>query len=179
MARRRSAALTGLACLSLLALLGACAREGQDEMSWARAALARNERLELVAADREGRQFTVRIKDTGELRIVRLDELMAGPALPAAQASPAPARAGTATPAATPETSSLARTGEAAAAADSGLTPAQPAAQTGASVPEVAGGRVLEAGPGYTIKAAAAAAPAAVTRPERPVTRAAPRRRPQ
>jgi hypothetical protein len=41
----------------------------------------------------------------------------------------------------------------------------------------MAGGRVLEAGPGYTIKAAGAPTPAAEARPERPLTSAALERR--
>jgi len=56
-----------IACVGLL-VLAACGREGQDEMSWARAALERNKALEIVAADQQSHTFTVRLKDSGELR---------------------------------------------------------------------------------------------------------------
>ena len=79
MADAKSRALLAAGCLCCLAL-GACDRQGRDEMSWARAALARNERLEIVAADAQSRSFTVRIKDTGELRMVRADQLVGSPA---------------------------------------------------------------------------------------------------
>ena len=66
--------------LILLALAG-CTRaaKGPDEMQWARAALERNERLEVVASDPQGRTFSVRVKDSGQLRIVPLNQLVAGP----------------------------------------------------------------------------------------------------
>ena len=59
-----------------LVLLAACARGGQDEMSWARAALERNGQIEVVASDAQTRTFTVRVKDTGEVRIVHVDQLV-------------------------------------------------------------------------------------------------------
>src|SRR2546421_39813 len=89
MATVRYRDLRGAACLAVLAL-AACAQQGQDEMSWARAALARNDRIEVVAADQQSRTFTVRVKDTGELRMMRADELIAGPALRAKAPAPAP-----------------------------------------------------------------------------------------
>src|SRR5207302_1266885 len=75
-------ALRGAACLAVLAL-AACAQQGQDEMSWARAALARNDRIEVVSADQQSRTFTVRVQDTGELRLMRADGCARAP-------SPAP-----------------------------------------------------------------------------------------
>src|ERR1700682_5697065 len=60
----------GAACLALLAL-AACAREGEDKMGWARAALERNDRLEGVAAGPHSRTFTVRVADTGGVGRVR------------------------------------------------------------------------------------------------------------
>ena len=152
-------ALRGAACLAVLAL-AACAQQGQDEMSWARAALARNDRIEVVSADQQSRTFTVRVKDTGELRMVHADQLIAGPALPANARA---AAAGTAAPPAaapvTAEDSPLAGAGEAAVPQDANPQAAAPApAGTRA---DAAGGRVLKEGPGYTIKAASTAAPAA------------------
>lgn len=134
-------------------------------MSWARAALERNDRLEVVAADEQSRSFTVRMKDTGELRVVRADQMIGAAAAPAAglasaKTAPQPAAATPTNPAAPAEPLSAdtgtARAGEAA-------VPAQPVG-TGApaAVAEApGGGRVLKSGPGYSIKAAAAPTPTA------------------
>jgi len=156
----RYRALQVAACVTLVGL-AACAQEGQDEMSWARAALARNDRIEVVGADQQSRTFTVRVKDTGELRMLRADQLIAGPAL-AANAPPAAASAaGSGAPAAPVPVSAdngpVASAGEAAVPAEAGAPPAAlaPAGPTG-----TAGGRVLKEGPGYTIKAASSTAPA-------------------
>src|SRR5882757_7640586 len=73
MAIVRYRALQVAACFTLVGL-AACAQEGQDEMSWARAALARNDRIEVVGADQQTRTFTVRVKDTGELRVLCAQE---------------------------------------------------------------------------------------------------------
>jgi hypothetical protein len=132
--------------------LGACAQEGQDEMSWARAALARNDRIEVVGADQQSRTFTVRVKDTGELRMLRADQLIAGPAL----AANAPPAAGAAAPVPTAPIS--ADNGPVASAGEAAVSPGAAPARAPADTP---GGRVLKEGPGYTIKAASAAAPAA------------------
>ena len=160
MATVRYRALWGAACLALL-YIAACAREGQDEMGWARAALERNDRIEVVSADPQSRTFTVRVKDTGELRMVRADQVIAGPTLPAT-APAAATTAGTAAPAAsapvTAENGPV-RAGEAAAPADSNAQSGPPAAAAQAET--AGGGRVLKEGPGYTIKAASTAAPAA------------------
>ena len=83
----------GLAALTLAGVTG-CGKlglEGRDEMSWARAALERNDHLEVVAADLQTSTFTVRVKDTGELRMLRADQIVAGP--PGAIPSPAGASA--------------------------------------------------------------------------------------
>jgi hypothetical protein len=160
MAIVRYRALQVAACFTLVGL-AACAQEGQDEMSWARAALARNDRIEVVGADQQSRTFTVRVKDTGELRMLRADQLIAGPAL-AANAPPAAApAAGAAAPAATAPVSAdngpVASAGEAAVPPDASAPSAAPARAPA----DTAGGRVLKEGPGYTIKAASTAAPAA------------------
>ncbi|HEY0767386.1 MAG TPA: hypothetical protein VGD47_05485 [Steroidobacteraceae bacterium] len=160
----RYRALRGGTCLALLTL-AACARDGQDQMNWARAALERNDGIEVVAADQQSRTFTVRVKDTGELRMVRADQLIAAPSLPATAAAAAPAT--TAAPArAGADNGALASAGEAAAPADSNAQPAQPveAVQAATTAETAGGGRVLRAGPGYTIKAASTAAPAAGAR---------------
>jgi hypothetical protein len=79
--------------LFILALLGAtaCTREAPGgatapavtppadaRFGWAREALERNPRIEVLAADPQG-IFTVRLRESGALRTFRLDELVGGP----------------------------------------------------------------------------------------------------
>ncbi len=148
-------------CVTFLAL-AACARSGPDEMAWARSALERNTHIEIVATDPQSRTFTVRQKDTGELRMVHADELVGAAgaaAVPAAAAVTGPASAPpqpTATAAAnaavpaTQEPPAAGAAGGAAWVSENAPLPAQ--AQP--LHPAGTGGRVLEAGPGYSIKAA-------------------------
>jgi hypothetical protein len=146
-------------------MLAACGREGQDEMSWARAALERNSGVEVVAADQQTHTFTIRLKDSGELRTVRADQIIAfapgsatagttqpvdGKAVPAVATTAEPVAPGASDKAtaavAPPETQSEAparpKTLQASLAAQS------------AAQPDGEPGRVLESGPGYSIKAA-------------------------
>lgn len=53
--------------------------QAQGAMEWARAALARNPQVELVATDVNAQVFTVRNKQTGEVSAVKLNELAAAP----------------------------------------------------------------------------------------------------
>jgi hypothetical protein len=86
-------------CTVLLLALSACSKlgGGQDEMTWARDALDRNDHLQVVASDPQAKTFTVRVKESGKLVVVPLDQVIAGPqgvfdapAKPsAAEASPA------------------------------------------------------------------------------------------
>ena len=131
---------------SLVALLGlaACSKldSGQNnEMGWARAALERNDRIEVVAADSKAGTFTVRVKDTGELHVVRVDQLVATPP-GAATAS----QAGTAATAATPNA--------APPVASSDTPPAPAAAAAGAAAESADNG--APASPGEAARAAAA-----------------------
>ena len=218
-----------LATVALFSIT-ACGKLGlggsSDEMSWARAALERNDRVEIVAVDPATNTFTVRIKETGDLRMVRADQVVAGPpgapvsstgtpagsaVMPAAggtqsamadssQASASGANA----PASAGRANSVASAGQAASAGQSAAAPAQEDTQAAASasnappagsqsmmrqsnasasaphtgfqsepapaaeVPNpnsdvtsiTPGGRVLESGPGYAIKAASKSAPA-------------------
>ena len=170
MGKCRFRALAGFACVGLL-LLAACGREGQDEMSWARAALERNKALEVVAADQQTHTFTVRLKESGELRTVRAEEIVASPATAAADtARPLPATK----PSAAADAGSAEK---ALAQADSATTPGKAAAhpegevvrseplsltpQTAAVTDSTTGGRLLSSGPGYSITAAPVAGPAA------------------
>ncbi|HEX8784220.1 MAG TPA: hypothetical protein VF764_12655 [Steroidobacteraceae bacterium] len=167
MGKLRFVRVTGFACIGLL-LLAACGREGQNEMSWARAALERNKALEVVAADQQTRTFTVRLRESGELRTVRADEVVASlaSAPPAAVAAatrqnqqPGAAEGEAAEPAvAQADTASGAET---AAPAPAAVTRPDPVltSETSTDLAKVAPGRVLESGPGYSIAAAQAATP--------------------
>jgi hypothetical protein len=161
-------------CVTFLALT-ACARSAPDEMSWARSALERNNKIEIVATDPQSRTFTVRQKDTGELRMVHADELVgaagaaAAPGAPGAAASasaapPASTTAATAAVAPTPEPPAPSAAGGAAWVSESAPETAQVAQplHPGAGG---SGGRVLESGPGYSIKAASAVAAVGAARP--------------
>lgn len=111
-----------LGCIAL-AVLSACNRGGEQttalpteppELSWARSALERNPRYEVLASDTQTRVFTVRDRTTGEVETINLNDLAAGPiaqlraAPPAVAAAPAPtappAAAVPAAPAATAST---------------------------------------------------------------------------
>jgi hypothetical protein len=202
--------------------ISACGKLGlggsSDEMSWARAALERNDRIEVVAVDPATNSFTVRIKETGDLRMVRVDQVVAGPpgapvSSAGTPAGPAATPSGSATQSAMTDSSEAAAPGAGAPAsadgANSTASAGQPAAapaqtQGAASAPntppagsqsmmrqsnaaasaprtgyqsdpapaaevpnpnsDVAsvtpGGRVLESGPGYAIKAASKTTPA-------------------
>jgi hypothetical protein len=154
------------ACLVALALSACGKPQGQDEMTWARAALERNQRVEIVAVDLQSRSFTVRLKDTGELRMVRADQVIGAPGMP--PAATAPAGTADAPEPATAATSPVAASGSAAAQAASADVSAQRAAETPSpppapkvfasravqpGSPQPAPGQVLEAGPGYSIEA--------------------------
>jgi len=170
MGKCRYRALAGFACVGLL-LLAACGREGQDEMSWARAALERNKALEVVAADQQTHTFTVRLKESGELRTVRAEEIVASPATAAADtARPLPATKPSAAADAGSAEKALAQAdsatapGEAAAPPEGEALRSEPLSvtpQTAAVSDSKTGGRLLSSGPGYSITAAPVAGPAA------------------
>jgi len=155
-----------MACIGLL-VIAACSRESQDEMSWARAALERNTSLEIVAADQHSRTFTVRLKDTGELRMVRADEVVASPAAAALaeahalkESHPPTARE------ATPGEQAVAQAdtsmgGEPAGEATNKRPEPVLTSESSAGLQSAAPGRVLESGPGYSITAGQPATPAA------------------
>jgi hypothetical protein len=160
MATVRFGALSGPACAAVLLLAG-CAHEGQDQMSWARAALERNSQLEVVAADPQSHTFTVRVKESGELRVVRADQVMAEP-LVSGPAAAAPPPAAPAAPQALSADSNTPSAGSPAAPADEAPAAADESvdARTAAAPANPAGGGLLKSGPGYSIQAASSAAPA-------------------
>jgi len=138
-----------------LAALCGCHETPRNDISWAQASLERNGTLQVLSVDPKARAFTVRVKDTGELRIVRVDEIVGS--LPSAEPlhqEPAPAPAPTiaaspappapAAPAASPPTPQAAPAGEAQ------ITPSPAPAPTLAQM--TSGPGVLKSGPGYVIK---------------------------
>lgn len=152
----------------VLLSLASCSKFGQGEMNWARAAIERNGQLEVVALDANNKVFTVRVKETGELKTVRVDEVIG--ALPGsdvtnttAQATPA---ASTATPSATPAPVTPPADTAASTAPDGDLAQpgetATPPGENSVSVAQVPspeaelpkGKGVLATGPGYSIKRA-------------------------
>src|SRR6478672_8172962 len=67
----------------LLLALSACSKfggEGPDQMAWAKDALERNDRIAVVASDTQAKTFTVRVKDSGQLVVLPVDQIIAGPA---------------------------------------------------------------------------------------------------
>ncbi len=165
----RNSRLGYIVCAGLL-MLGACSRGGQDEMSWARAALERNDALEIVAADQQTRTFTVRTKEGGELRTVRADQLVGSPAgavLPAAAGRPAAGNLSAAADAAPAEASAAhAETSpgaEAPAPQEAPASHSQPllTSESSTGLEHTPPGRVLESGPGYSITSAQPISPAA------------------
>jgi hypothetical protein len=61
---------------SALLILTGCDKLTGDGTDWARAALERNEQLTIVAYDESAKTFTVKMRDTGELRVVRADQIV-------------------------------------------------------------------------------------------------------
>jgi hypothetical protein len=132
-------------CSCVLIAVAGCAKPARDDMSWAQSALERNGQLQVLSVDRQARSFTVRLKDSGELRIVQADEVVGG--LPIAVAA-APA----ANPVAAPSVT------QAAPAAPLSAAPPEAAAAVpppdAASAAAASGPGVLASGPGYSIKTA-------------------------
>jgi len=81
-------------------IVTACNSRTGEEAGFARAALERNPALEVVAYDASANTFTVRVKQTGDLRVVRSNEIVGTvPAATGGEPS-SPAQANTAQPAA-------------------------------------------------------------------------------
>jgi hypothetical protein len=188
MPKIRSGRALAVACVTLITL-SACNREDRGEMSWARAALERNSAIEIVAVDQQSRTFTVRDKGSGELRVVRADQLIAGAvpgsttsSAPAAPSTPPPAPAAAPTPVAASAASAPPAQEEPASAA-SNDEEAMPRTPPSAFAPQntpgtpASAGRVLESGPGYSIKAVDNGAPATARSRDASVTSAAVERR--
>lgn len=151
-----------LSCIAL-AVLGACNRGGEQvatlptepaEIAWARSALERNPRYEVLASDTQTRVFTVRDRTTGQVQTINLSELAAAPI--AQLRAPAAAVAATAPPVpAAPATTSSAQPTAPASLSDA--EPAAPArtaeqpAQVVDNSPAAAAERAEAAEAAYTI----------------------------
>ena len=156
----------GLALLSLAGCDKIKLGQGGD-MAYAQAAIERNGQLEVVAVDASNSVFTVRVKETGELKTVRADEVIG--TLPGSESAAKPAAAApaapTPAPVPTPPTQTadnvvpegdLAQPGDAASSGQEDVPPAPYTANAQPFVPaEPTGKGVLATGPGYTIKRAA------------------------
>ena len=182
-------ALCPLGCALLL--LSGCDKLNNDGSNWARVALERNDQLSIIAFDENAKTFTVKMKDTGELRVVRVDQVIgslpgnapAEAASPPAAVQPPPA-ASAVSAADTSAASAERKPDEAADTATTGSAvitdpatgavlatnrdaqhppsvEAAPANQ--ASQGEDRGDRsLLASGPGYSIKAGDTAPPASI-----------------
>ena len=140
-----------LAAVALFSIT-ACGKLGlggsSDEMSWARAALERNDRIEVVAVDPATSSFTVRIKETGDLRMVRADQVIAGPpgapvSSAGTPAGPAATSTGSTTQAATSDSSQAADSGASASAG--GANSMASAGQSAATAGQPAGASAQDA----------------------------------
>jgi hypothetical protein len=102
---------------SALLILTGCDRFTHSEADWARAALERNPDLTVVAADKDANTFTVQVKGSTELRVIRVDEVIG--LLPSDGVAPkVEAETAAAQPASADDPSSTASPGEPATAAN-------------------------------------------------------------
>lgn len=160
-AARSLTSRVALSCIAL-AVLSACNRGPEQaallptepvELTWARAALERNPRYEVLASDAQTRVFTVRDRSTGQVQTVNLNDLAAAPVAqlrsppPAVAAVPAPP-----VPEATTAAVSPAPPAPAAYVAPPATpAPAEPPAQVVDNSPAAAAERAQASDANYTI----------------------------
>ncbi|MBX5462565.1 MAG: hypothetical protein IRZ28_15920 [Steroidobacteraceae bacterium] len=108
-----------------LLILTACNSRTGAEAGFARAALERNPQLEVVAYDANANTFTVRVRQTGDLQVVRSDEIVGTVPGGTGKVPSSPAQSSPAQPAAP-------------ASAEQGTQPEQLAANEGAAAGESA-----------------------------------------
>jgi hypothetical protein len=146
MARNHGPARALITLGSALLILSGCDRfSARSDADFARAALERNPDLTIVASDRDANTFTVQVKGSTELRVVRTDEVIG--TLPSTGVAPAGSETSKAAPApdVAPATES-APPSEPATAGES----AQPPSQVASARP----GSALKAGSGFVTDAA-------------------------
>lgn len=141
-ARMKTRALVFLATVVVLA--GCGRQERVREIDWAKAALARNPAYEIVATDESAGVFTVKDTSSGEVSVVRVDDLVAAPA------PPRTAKPALATPAVV-EPNGVAEVQPTEAAPDPALAAAQTTEAEEVVATPAASGTPLVEGPGYSI----------------------------
>jgi hypothetical protein len=122
------------------------------ELNWAGDALKRNPTIEVIATDATAGVFTIRFKDTGEVRAIKLNELAAVPVTSLVAARPT--ATSEAQPATTPTSAPSEPTAPRAASVPSAASTAAtqtPAANSPSYTIERAGGQVKVSGPGVSI----------------------------
>jgi hypothetical protein len=166
-AARSLTSRVALSCIAL-AVLSACDRAPEQasllptepvELTWARAALERNPRYEVLASDAQTRVFTVRDRSTGQVQTLNLNDLAAAPiaqlrapppAVAAAPPAPEPA-ASVAAAAAPPTTATGAATAMPAPAAteapSAAPAPTAAVAPSATSAPAAASSQVVDNSP--------------------------------
>jgi len=103
---RRLASCALIACSLLAVGAVGCSKSGDDRVSVAQVAVRANPDLELVATDAQQGVLTVRVRQTGQVLTVRVDDVIAGTAFrdlaaaPSAAAAPAAAAGAVANPSA-------------------------------------------------------------------------------
>jgi hypothetical protein len=127
-----------------------CQKTPRDDITWAQRALERNPQLQIVAVDRSARAFTVRLRDSGELRMVQADDVVGS--LPSAAPMATPATAASAAAPQKPSSAAPEPTGQDVGAQDSAVAPEPKVAATPPTTSSGPG--VIAAGPGYSIKSA-------------------------
>jgi hypothetical protein len=138
-------------CAGALAMLAGCEQSKHDDLGWAQASLERNGNLQLLSVDPKARAFTVRLKDSGELRIVRADEIVGSlPSIEPVSKETPPAPEPAPSLAANPPAPPAAPEPVATAAPEAQITPAPSPQPTLAQLSQGPG--VLKSGPGYVIK---------------------------
>ncbi|MCB1625342.1 MAG: hypothetical protein KDI32_12195 [Pseudomonadales bacterium] len=153
----RHPAIAPAACalVMLTIALSSCSSRGADEIEWARAALARNPALELIAVDTKTGIFTIKEVGSGTVRTVAIQDIVAAPAGMAARTEAAPTPLTDQAPAvgdsATPDPD-LAST-DVAPPADNAAS--EPVSEDQAAALATSGtGKTLMSGPGYSISRA-------------------------
>lgn len=140
-------------CCIALAMLSACNRSGEQtamippepgELTWARNALERNPRYEVLASDTQTRVFTVRDRTTGLVETIGVNDLAAAPI---AQLKAAASASSSSTPASAAEQ----RSTPMPATASTSATPTEQLAQVVDNSPAAAAERARAAEANYTI----------------------------
>ncbi|MEJ0037376.1 MAG: hypothetical protein WDO68_15075 [Gammaproteobacteria bacterium] len=148
MARIRGPARAVCTLGSALLILSGCDRlSSHGDTEWTRAALERNPDLTIVASDKDAKTFTVQVKGSSELRVVRANEVIG--ILPATGVAPAVSENSGTAKAAPPSDASAESTEPSAQTA----TPGEPAARPGDQVASAQPNSSFKSGSGFVTDA--------------------------